>query len=197
MKRLFDCAAAGFGLILIAPVILAMVPLIRFTSPGPAVFGQRRVGRDGCEFTCYKLRTMAAGTREAPTHEIGEASVTGIGRILRRTKLDELPQLYNVLAGEMSLVGPRPCLPLQKDLIREREIRGVLGILPGITGLGQVLGIDMSDPIRLARCDAEYLRKQSFGYDIRLLWSTFFSSARRGLVDPDCLGGFPEDPGGG
>ena len=120
MKILFDRLSAAFGLLLTAPVVLILIPVIRLTSPGPAIFAQTRVGWKGREFTCYKLRTMAANTRQAATHEISAASVTGIGRILRKTKLDELPQLYNVLIGEMSLVGPRPCLPVQEELIRER-----------------------------------------------------------------------------
>lgn len=184
MKILFDRLSAALGLLLTAPVVLILIPVIRLTSPGPAIFAQRRVGWKGCEFTCYKLRTMAANTRQAATHEISAASVTGIGRILRKTKLDELPQLYNVLVGEMSLVGPRPCLPVQEELIREREARGVFEVLPGITGLGQVRGIDMSDPVRLAECDAEYLAKRSFGYDIRLLWCTLLGAGREDRVKP-------------
>lgn len=182
MKSLFDRLSAAVGLLLTAPLILVLIPVIRLTSPGPALFAQRRVGWKGREFICYKLRTMATNTREAATHEISAASVTGIGRFLRKTKLDELPQLYNVFVGEMSLVGPRPCLPVQEELIREREIRGVFEVLPGITGLGQVRGIDMSDPPRLAECDAEYLAKRSFGYDMRLLWYTLLGAGREDRV---------------
>jgi O-antigen biosynthesis protein WbqP len=184
MKNLFDRFSAACGLILTLPLLLVLIPLVRLTSPGPAIFAQRRIGWKGREFICYKFRTMAVNTREAATHEISAAAVTGIGRILRKTKLDELPQLYNVLVGEMSLVGPRPCLPVQAELIRERETRGVLEILPGITGLGQVRGIDMSDPVRLAECDAEYLAKRSFGYDIRLLWDTLLGAGREDRVKP-------------
>jgi lipopolysaccharide/colanic/teichoic acid biosynthesis glycosyltransferase len=94
---------------------------------------------------------MAAGTKQAGTHEVSASSVTKIGRFLRATKLDEIPQLWNVVRGEMAFVGPRPCLPSQTELVQEREIRGVYGIIPGITGLGQVRGIDMSEPVRLPR----------------------------------------------
>ncbi|MBP6784160.1 MAG: sugar transferase [Verrucomicrobiales bacterium] len=172
MKRCFDELASAFGLLLSAPLLVVLIPLIRLTSSGPAIFRQPRVGRDGKVFLCYKLRTMAVNTRQAGTHEISADSITGIGRILRKTKIDELPQLWNVLKGEMSLVGPRPCLPGQAELIRERGCRGVFMVRPGITGLGQVRGIDMSDPIRLADCDAEYVANRSFAFDLRLIWLT-------------------------
>lgn len=172
VKRGVDQIAAAIGLLVSAPLLIFLIPLIRLTSPGPAVFRQPRVGRGGEEFLCYKLRTMAADTRQAGTHEISADSVTWIGRILRKTKIDELPQLWNVLKGEMSLIGPRPCLPSQTELIRERERRGVFAVRPGISGLGQVRGIDMSDPISLADCDAEYVENRSFAFDLRLIWLT-------------------------
>jgi O-antigen biosynthesis protein WbqP len=178
MKLIFDRTAAFFGLMLTAPVVLILIPMIRLGSAGPAVFAQRRVGKGGREFICYKLRTMAANTKQVATHEVSAAAVTPIGKILRRTKLDELPQLYNVMIGDMSLVGPRPCLPVQEELIHERTVRGVLEVLPGITGLGQVRGIDMSDPVRLADCDAEYVRDQSFFFDLTLIWRTVFGAGQ-------------------
>jgi O-antigen biosynthesis protein WbqP len=103
---------------------------------------------------------------------VSASSVTKIGRFLRATKLDEIPQLWNVVRGEMAFVGPRPCLPSQTELVQEREIRGVYGIIPGITGLGQVRGIDMSEPLRLAEIDAEYLQTRSLALDLRLAWQT-------------------------
>lgn len=150
---------------------MAMVA-IRLTSPGPAIFSQTRVGRNGALFQCRKLRTMHAGTPSVPTHEASANQVTGVGRFLRRSKLDELPQLWNVLVGEMSLVGPRPCLPTQERLIAERVSRGVLVLLPGITGLAQVNGVDMSDPVACARMDAEYLRTRSIRLDLAILFRT-------------------------
>lgn len=172
MKAAFDKIVACFGLILCGPVILVLVPVIRLDSPGPAIFRQKRVGIRGEIFTCYKLRTMKTGTRQVATHEINKSALTTLGRFLRASKIDELPQLYNVLRGEMSLVGPRPCLPVQEDLIRERARLGVFSLLPGITGLGQVRGIDMSNPALLAECDAEYLANRSFEYDLQLIWRT-------------------------
>lgn len=115
---------------------------------------------------------MRIATEDLPTHLVSEQALTRVGRILRTTKLDELPQLWNVIVGEMSLVGPRPCLPSQTELIAERQRRGVLAIRPGITGPAQLAGIDMSDPVRLATADAEYLSEQSLIRDFHLLLDT-------------------------
>jgi O-antigen biosynthesis protein WbqP len=172
MRSLLERALALLGLIAASPFLAGAVILIRLDSPGAAIFRQERVGRDRKPFICYKLRTMAAGTKQAGTHEVSASSVTKIGRFLRATKLDEIPQLWNVVRGEMAFVGPRPCLPSQTELVQEREIRGVYGIIPGITGLGQVRGIDMSEPVRLAEIDAEYLQTRSLALDLRLAWQT-------------------------
>jgi O-antigen biosynthesis protein WbqP len=172
MRNFLERTVALLGLIAASPFLAVAVALIRLDSPGAAIFRQKRVGRNRKPFICYKLRTMAAGTKQAGTHEVSASSVTKIGRFLRATKLDEIPQLWNVVRGEMAFVGPRPCLPSQAELVHEREIRGVYGILPGITGLGQVRGIDMSEPLRLAEVDAEYLQTRSLGLDLRLAWQT-------------------------
>ena len=172
MRNFLERTVALLGLIATSPFLAVAVVLIRLDSPGAAIFRQERVGRNRNPFICYKLRTMAAGTKQAGTHEVSASSVTKIGRFLRATKLDEIPQLWNVVRGEMVFVGPRPCLPSQTELVHEREIRGVYGILPGITGLGQVRGIDMSEPVRLAEVDAEYLQTRSLGLDLRLAWQT-------------------------
>lgn len=178
MKRLFDIALA---LLLALPAGLAVTILaivIRLDSAGPAILRQPRIGRDGQVFTCLKLRTMHQGTRVAASHEIGASAVTRVGRVLRRLKLDELPQLWNILKGEMSFVGPRPCLPTQTELIAERTARGVYAIRPGITGVSQVAGVDMSDPVRLATLDATYLTDMSLGRDLELIMKTFFGAGR-------------------
>jgi len=121
---------------------------------------------------------MYRDTRNAPSHETGASAVTPIGRYLRRLKLDELPQLWNVLVGEMSFVGPRPCLPSQTELIASRRARGLYKIRPGITGVSQVAGIDMSEPERLALHDATYLRDMSLTTDLRLIAATILGSGR-------------------
>lgn len=172
MKRAFDFLCAGVGLPVALPVILLLTVLIRLESAGPGLFRQSRVGRDGTPFVCLKLRTMRTDAPNVATHLAGTAHVTRLGRFLRRSKLDELPQLWNVLVGEMSLVGPRPCLPGQSELIAERARRGVLRLRPGITGLAQVRGVDMTDPARLAELDADYARRMSMTLDLRIILAT-------------------------
>ena len=156
VKRSIDLLAVVAVLILAGWAMVAIALYIRLDSKGPAIFAQRRVGQHGRIFTCYKFRTMAAGTAHAATHEVSAAMVTRAGRFLRRTKLDELPQIANVLLNQMTLVGPRPCLPSQAELVARRADRKVLDLKPGITGLAQVKEIDMSDPSRLAAWDNRY-----------------------------------------
>src|SRR3954471_13923880 len=161
MKRVFDFAACALFLLIFWPILLVIIVAIRLQSPGSAIFRQVRVGKQGRPFTCYKFRTMYSGTANLPTHEVRASSVTALGEHLRRFKIDELPQLWNVLIGDMSLVGPRPCLPSQVELVEARRRLGVLDVRPGITGLAQVNGVDMSDANRLAEIDAQYVRTQS------------------------------------
>ncbi|MDF1738772.1 MAG: sugar transferase [Verrucomicrobiales bacterium] len=172
MKIVLDRLISGFALVVLSPLILLLILLIRIESSGGGLFIQERVGLRRKIFLCYKLRTMAAGTVQAGSHEVSASAVTRVGKILRATKLDEVPQLWNVVKGDMSLVGPRPCLPMQVELIEERKSRGVLEVLPGITGLAQVEGIDMSDPVRLAEKDADYIREHSFRLDMEILFRT-------------------------
>jgi O-antigen biosynthesis protein WbqP len=172
MKRAFDVSACALFLAFFWPVLLIMIVAIRLQSPGKAIFTQVRVGENGRLFTCYKLRTMYSGTANLPTHRVEASAVTPLGEHLRRFKIDELPQLWNVLIGEMSLVGPRPCLPSQIELVEARRRLGVLEVRPGITGLAQVSGVDMSDANRLAEIDARYVRTQSLLGDFRLIWAT-------------------------
>jgi O-antigen biosynthesis protein WbqP len=173
-KRAFDLAVAVPMLVVAAPILLVAMLAIRATSAGPAIFSQVRVGRGGALFACRKLRTMHRGTPSLPTHEAPTGSVTAVGKVLRATKIDELPQLWNVLKGEMSLVGPRPCLPTQAELIERRKQLGVLKALPGITGLAQIKGIDMSDPRLCAETDAAYIKAASTGLDLKILLGTVF-----------------------
>ncbi len=172
LARLTEASIALIGLVVTSPLVLAAALAVRGTSPGPAVLVQQRVGQHEMPFRCLKLRTMWKDTRAVPTHEAAVSAVTPVGRFLRRTKLDELPQLWNVLRGEMSFVGPRPCLPTQEALIAARRARGVYALRPGITGLAQVRGVDMSDPEALAVIDAEYLAKRSVALDLRILLAT-------------------------
>ena len=172
MKRAFDVLACAMFLVAFSPIFLVIIVVIRLQSPGKAIFTQIRVGKNGRPFTCYKLRTMHSGTANLPTHQVHASAVTALGEYLRRLKIDEIPQLWNVLIGDMSLVGPRPCLPSQIELVEARRRLGVLEVRPGITGLAQINGVDMSDANRLAEIDAQYVRSQSLLRDFGLIWAT-------------------------
>ena len=156
MLRVLDLFFSAIGLIAAGPLLLILIIAGVFDTGSP-VFQQTRVGRNRKPFTLVKFRTMRPDTAQVATHLADASAVTPFGRFLRRTKLDELPQLWNVLKGEMSLVGPRPCLFSQEELIEARERLGVFAARPGITGLAQVNGIDMSVPQLLAETDARML----------------------------------------
>jgi O-antigen biosynthesis protein WbqP len=171
-KRALDIGLSLAALLIVTPILAVVLVAIRCESAGPPLLVQTRVGREGRPFACLKLRTMYYGTAHLPTHQTPISAVTPLGARLRRWKLDELPQLVNVFLGQMSLVGPRPCLPAQTALIEARRRLGVLSASPGITGLAQVQNVDMSDPERLARIDAEYVRTRSFSLDLKLIMAT-------------------------
>lgn len=149
---MFDFIFSLIGLTLLFPVFI-FIFIIGLFDTGSPVFRQERVGKDKKPFFLYKFRSMKRGTKSVGSHLASTDDITNWGAFLRRSKLDELPQLLNVLIGNMSLVGPRPCLYNQIEVIKEREIRGVFSILPGITGLAQINKIDMSDPVILAKYD--------------------------------------------
>ena len=157
MIRILDFFLSLVGLILLIPLLLVIWVLARFDSHSP-LFVQERVGFDQKPFFLVKFRTMKLDTESVPTHFTDSSNITNFGHFLRRTKVDELPQLWNVLRGEMSLVGPRPCLYNQFELIKERQSLGVFSVRPGITGLAQIKGIDMSTPTILAKTDTEMLK---------------------------------------
>ncbi|WP_033576708.1 sugar transferase [Dickeya chrysanthemi] len=160
MLRVLDILLALVGVLCLWPVMLIVYVLGVFDTGSP-VFIQQRVGRHQRPFNLIKFRTMAVATESVATHLASRSSVTRLGAFLRKTKLDELPQLINVLKGEMSLVGPRPCLFNQQELIAERQARGVFEVLPGITGLAQVNAIDMSTPQKLAEWDQKMIQTLS------------------------------------
>ena len=136
------------------------------------IFVQERVGRNGKHFKLYKLRSVAPGAPSVATHNLSLKDITKTGKIIRRLKIDELPQLYNVLTGSMTLVGPRPSLTNQSSLIENRMNRGVLTVLPGITGLSQIRKLDMSDEDRLVNSDTEYLEIKSVAVDLKIIYMT-------------------------
>ncbi len=154
--RALDFCAAFFGLLLLWPIFL-VVALIGLFDTGSPIFVQTRVGKHKKPFNLIKFRTMSIDTQSVASHLANTASITKLGAFLRKTKIDELPQLLNVLKGEMSLVGPRPNLFNQEELIAERDALGVYEVLPGITGLAQVQNIDMSTPALLAKTDRQMI----------------------------------------
>ncbi|EKO3825645.1 sugar transferase [Vibrio harveyi] len=156
MIRLIDFLAAFFGLLFLWPVLLIVI-IIGLFDTGSPIFVQERVGRNKRPFKLIKFRTMSVETKSVASHLANTASITKLGAFLRKTKIDELPQLINVVKGEMSLVGPRPNLFNQEELIAERDAMGVYSVLPGITGLAQVQNIDMSTPALLAKTDREMI----------------------------------------
>ncbi|TEW55724.1 sugar transferase [Psychromonas sp. RZ22] len=156
MIRILDFLAAFFGLLLLWPILLIVV-IIGLFDTGSPVFVQTRVGKNQKPFDLIKFRTMTVETKSVASHLASNASITKLGAFLRKTKIDELPQLINVLKGEMSLVGPRPNLFNQEELIKEREALGIYDVLPGITGLAQVQNVDMSTPELLAKTDKQMI----------------------------------------
>ncbi|NTZ43417.1 sugar transferase [Altererythrobacter sp. SALINAS58] len=181
MKRTFDILI-GIGLLpLAAPLCLIAMIVLGIEMRANPLFLQTRVGRYRQPFTILKLRTMRPGTEHVASHEIKSCQITRMGGLVRRSKIDELPQILNVLKGDMSFVGPRPCLQSQSELVSEREQRGVFALRPGITGPAQLAGIDMSQPRRLAKADAAYLEGWSLTQDIKMVFHTFLG---KGSGDP-------------
>jgi len=181
MKRLFDLfLGLTAGVILILPIMVVAVA-VRLTSPGPALYWSDRVGRHNRIFRMPKFRSMRIGTPAVATHLLQDpdAWLTPIGAFLRKTSLDELPQLWSILAGDMSFVGPRPALFNQDDLVALRTERGVHELVPGLTGWAQVNGRDeLPIPDKVA-LDVEYLRRRSFLFDLRILWLTVVKVLKR------------------
>lgn len=181
MKRVFDLVVSLVaGLVLIVPILMLAL-LVKLTSKGPVLYWSDRVGRRNTIFRMPKFRTMRVGTPAVATHLLSNPDVylTPIGGFLRKSSLDELPQLWSILAGDMSLVGPRPALFNQDDLIALRTASGVHELVPGLTGWAQVNGRDeLPIPDKVA-LDAEYLVRRSFLFDLYILWLTFIKVVRR------------------
>ena len=181
MKRLFDFLMSLIATIILSPVILIVALAVKFTSPGHILFKQRRIGKDNVEFEIYKFRTMRIDTPNVPTHllENPEQWITPVGKFLRKTSLDELPQLFNILKGEMSIVGPRPALYNQFDLKEMRTKVEVHKLVPGLTGWAQINGRDEIPLSLKVNLDKEYLDKMSFLFDIKIIFMTVLSVLKR------------------
>ncbi len=186
-KRILDLTLAGAGAVLLSPVMVLVSAAVKLDSPGPVLFRQKRVGKDKTYFEIYKFRTMRTDTpKDMPTHLMKDSSrwITRTGRILRRTSLDELPQLFNILKGDMSIVGPRPALWNQYDLIEERDKYGANDVRPGLTGWAQVNGRDELEIPEKARLDGEYVRHMGPFMDLKCFVKTISAVVRAdGIVD--------------
>ena len=181
MKRFLDLIFAVVLIIILSLPLLFICLAIRFTSEGPSIYWSNRVGRGNIVFRMPKLRSMRVGTPAMATHLLKdpERYLTPIGSFLRKSSLDELPQLWSILRGDMSFVGPRPALFNQDDLIKLRTDNGVNKLLPGITGWAQVNGRDELSISEKVELDVEYMNRQSFCFDIKILWMTFLNVIKR------------------
>jgi len=181
MKRLLDFLLAAFLASLLALPVLAIALAVRFSSPGPALYWSDRVGRNNRVFRMPKFRSMRVDTPAVATHLLADpdAYLTPIGSFLRKTSLDELPQLWSILKGDMSFVGPRPALFNQDDLVALRTQHGVHELVPGLTGWAQVNGRDELPIPQKVAYDAEYLKRKSFWFDMHILWMTFVKVLQR------------------
>lgn len=185
-KRVIDLVLSIIGLIVLSPVFLAIAIAIKIDDPGPAVFSQKRVGIHKTYFKLYKFRSMKVDTPDIPTHllENPDQYITRTGRFLRKTSLDELPQLFNIISSNMSIIGPRPALWNQYDLIEERDKYGANDIKPGLTGWAQINGRDELPIDVKAKFDGEYVEKMSFLFDCRCFFGTIGKVLKReGVVE--------------
>ena len=187
VKRILGLLLSLLALVVLSPLLLILSAIIRLTSPGPVFFRQRRVGIGKTHFMIYKFRTMRIDApKDQPTHLLKDPSayITPVGRFLRRSSLDELPQLLNIIKGEMAVVGPRPALWNQFDLIAERDKYGANDVRPGLTGWAQINGRDELPIDVKARLDGEYVKRMSFGFDLRCIVGTVVKVLRsEGVVE--------------
>ena len=158
--------------------------IIKLETPGPGIIFQKRVGKHGKIFNCLKFRTMKSGVKQAPTHQMSLNDLTFFGSFLRKTKLDELPQIFNIILNEMSLVGPRPCLHIQHKLIAKRKDFQILDIKPGVTGFAQINKVDMSDIHKITQFDFTYLKTQSISNDIKIIIKTIIGAGNIDNIKP-------------
>ena len=186
-KRTIDLLLSLAGIIILSPLLIVLMVLIKVTSPGPIFFKQKRVGIHKSYFNILKFRTMRIDTpKDMPTHllENPDQYITGVGKFLRKTSLDELPQLFNIFKGEMAIVGPRPALWNQYDLIELRDVYGANDVLPGLTGWAQVNGRDELEIDVKAKLDGEYCENLSFLFDVKCFLMTIFSVLKHdGVVE--------------
>lgn len=172
-KRFFDLLAAFSALTALFPLLALIAVLIKVFDPGPVIFRQKRVGRLGQPFTFFKFRSMPVNTGDVPSDQVGQVKLSWVGRLIRRTNIDELPQLVNILRGDMSIVGPRPPIPSQIELVEARASNGAYNCRPGLTGLAQVSSFDGMSLGQKAEFDGEYAVNITFTKDVSIILKTF------------------------
>jgi len=172
VKRLFDIILCLILLTCLLPIFVIIAVFIRLQDGGPAIFRQERIGKKGVVFRFYKFRSMPLNTPNVESKDTNKLQITPFGKFIRRTNLDELPQFYNVLKGDMSFIGPRPPIPTQVDLIEMRKLNGAIDLTPGLTGWAQVNSFDGMPVSEKAKFDGEYASKFSFGLDVLILLKT-------------------------
>jgi len=187
IKRLIDIALSLTGIIILLPVFLIIITAVKINSPGPVIFKQKRIGINKSSFYILKFRTMRTDTpKDTPTHllENPQRFITKVGKFLRKTSLDEIPQIFNILSGKMSIIGPRPALWNQYDLMEERDKYGANDVRPGLTGWAQVNGRDeLSIPVK-AKFDGEYAQNINFAFDCKCFFMTAFKVLKReGIIE--------------
>ena len=183
MLNFFLKPLALLGLVLLSPILIISIFLILIEDGFPVFFIQKRLGINKKVFNLYKIRSMHKDAPNLGTHEVSNAHYLKIGSILRSLKIDELPQVVNYLKGDINLIGPRPGLPNQNELTKHRDENNIFAIVPGISGLAQVLGFDMSKPKLLAKVDLLYIRDKSIKLDLLIFVATFFKPFRKKLLD--------------
>ena len=172
-KRLFDISLSVLAIAVIWPILILVPIMIKISDSGPVIFSQIRVGKNGNTFRFYKFRSMPVGTDDISSDKMEGVNLTWVGRLIRRTNVDELPQLFNILIGDMSVVGPRPPIPSQHELIELRRAGKVLEFRPGLTGLAQINSFDGMRPDQKAELDRQYIKKISLWLDLRIIFRTF------------------------
>lgn len=189
IKRTFDIISSGCGMVVLSPIIAGTALAVKLTSPGPVIFKQQRVGKNKQLFNIYKFRTMRIDTPDLPSHMINANDwMTPIGATLRKFSLDELPQMWNIFTGKMSVIGPRPALWSQFDLVAERDKYGANNVQPGLTGWAQINGRDELTIEAKSALDGEYVRKRSIGFDLRCFFGTFSKLSGSEVVETKVAG---------
>jgi len=179
IKRLFDFIFAMVSIIILSPITIIISLLIYFFDNGPIIYKQKRVGKSGSLFIIYKFRSLPVNTKNIPSDSLTNIKISLIGRFIRRTNIDELPQLFNIIRGDMSFVGPRPPIPSQNKLIELRHLNGSINCKPGLTGLAQINGYDGMSVESKSNYDKLYFNKLNFFFDIFIILKTFIYLTKR------------------